>query len=260
MTDDARKAEEGSTSPLLWRRLKDEIRQQILDGVHAPGAQLPSDREIAARLGASRMTARRALAALEEEGLLRIEHGSGTFVSEDALVRYRLGKDRVRFGQDTIALDGTSQQRRHVLRSYTIAAGEDLAQRLGLSEGAPVLAIQMLAQAGDTPIAVGTRYCNAVRFSGLDKAFEATGSFTTALKSFGVTDYRRAATDVIARMPTAEEARLLRQSRALPVLAYAATDVEVDPRRPKKDGATVSYHVGCFAAERVVISIATETA
>ncbi|MFX5260729.1 GntR family transcriptional regulator, partial [Acinetobacter baumannii] len=92
----------------------------------------PSDREIAARLGASRMTTRRALAALEQEGLLRIEHGSGTFVSEDALVRYRLGQDRVRFGQNFIALDGQTAQRRQVLETRTIAASSDLARRLGL--------------------------------------------------------------------------------------------------------------------------------
>ncbi|RTL68982.1 MAG: phosphonate metabolism transcriptional regulator PhnF [Hyphomicrobiales bacterium] len=249
--------ETGAALP-LWRRLEAQIRQLILDGVHAPGAQLPSDREIAATLGASRMTTRRALAALEQEGLLRIEHGSGTFVSEDALVRYRLGQDRVRFGQNFIALDGQTAQRRQILNTEQIAASGEVARRLGLADGAPVLAIRMLALAGETPISVGTRYCDAVRFAGLDTAFEKAGSFTAALAGYGVTDYRRAATDVIARMPTAEEARLLRQSRALPVLAYAATDVEVRagtrPRRPR----VISYHLGCFAAERAVITIAPD--
>ncbi|MDX2204300.1 MAG: phosphonate metabolism transcriptional regulator PhnF [Hyphomicrobiaceae bacterium] len=259
MTRDARDRPEGSATP-LWRRLEHRIRQQILDGVHAPGAQLPSDREIAASLGASRMTTRRALAALEQEGLLRIEHGSGTFVSEDALVRYRLGQDRVRFGQNFIARDGTSVHRRRILKTDTIAASADLARRLDLAEGAPVLAIRMLALAGETPISLGTRYCDGVRFAGLDKAFEAAGSYTAALQGFGVKDYRRISTDVIARMPTTDEARLLRQSRALPVLAYAATDAEVDPAQARAPGAAISYHLGCFPAERVVITIAADPA
>src|SRR5882757_2262367 len=88
--------EAGGIDP-LWRRIAQSLRGAIAEGRHAPGSKLPPDRQIASDYGASRVTARRALAALEQDGLLRIEHGNGTFVSEDALVRYRLGGNRVRF-------------------------------------------------------------------------------------------------------------------------------------------------------------------
>ncbi len=76
---------------------------------------------------------------------------------------------------------------------------------------------------------------------------------TAALRDYGVMDYRRAGTDVTARLPTIEEARLLAQPRIEPVLAFAATDVEIG------SGRVISHHIGAFAAARVVISIGPET-
>jgi GntR family phosphonate transport system transcriptional regulator len=72
---------------------------------------------------------------------------------------------------------------------------------------------------------------------------------TAALKAFGVADYRRQSTEVTARLPTPDEAKLLAQPRIAPVLAFTATDVEIG------SGAVISYFSGCFAADRVVISI-----
>jgi GntR family phosphonate transport system transcriptional regulator len=232
----------------LWRRIESAVRREILEGQHPPGTQLPSDRQIAAAHGASRMTARRALAALEQDGLIRIEHGSGTFVNDDALVRYRMSGDRIRFGTDWIVAEGTLL-RRKVMRTFEQAADAKLAQGLRLIPGDPVLCMQIAAFADDRPISIGIRHCDARRFKGLQHAFEREGSITAALKTYGVEDYRRASTDVTARMPTLEEARLLAQPRLQPVLAYTAIDVDV------KSGAIVSYHLGCFAADRVVISI-----
>ena len=53
-------------------------------------------------------------------------------------------------------------------------------------------------------------------------------------------------------MPTPEEARLLAQPKVHPVLAFTATDVET------ATGAVVSYHAGCLASDRVVISIGAD--
>src|SRR5260370_41139937 len=90
----------------LWRRIEQSLRSAIVEGRHAPGSKLPPDRQIASDYGASRVTARRALAALEQDGLLRIEHGNGTFVSEDAPVHYRLGGNRGRVNQRLVAVGG----------------------------------------------------------------------------------------------------------------------------------------------------------
>jgi len=56
------------------------LRESILDGDPAPGATLPAERELAERLGVSRLTLRAALARLEAEGLVRARQGDGVRV------------------------------------------------------------------------------------------------------------------------------------------------------------------------------------
>lgn len=56
------------------------LRQAIIGGPYASGDQLPPEREIARKFGASRTTVRNALRILEEQQLIRRKIGSGTFV------------------------------------------------------------------------------------------------------------------------------------------------------------------------------------
>ena len=75
------------------RKIAEAIRDQIESGELQPGALLPSERELAARYGAARNTAREAFRLLEAAGLVDIEHGSGVFVHRPAPL-IRLGSDR----------------------------------------------------------------------------------------------------------------------------------------------------------------------
>lgn len=65
----------------LYSQIADQIRGQILSGTVARGAQLPSERDLAAALGVSRPTVREALIALEVAGLVEVRIGVGAFVS-----------------------------------------------------------------------------------------------------------------------------------------------------------------------------------
>lgn len=66
----------------LYRQIADQLRQLIDRGEYAVGSRLPTERELADRLGVSRPTVREALIALEVEGRLRIRVGSGIYVIE----------------------------------------------------------------------------------------------------------------------------------------------------------------------------------
>ena len=65
----------------LYLRLQEEIKAAIASGGLKPLAALPAEREIAAALSISRVTVRKALSGLVNEGLLEQRQGSGTFVS-----------------------------------------------------------------------------------------------------------------------------------------------------------------------------------
>jgi GntR family transcriptional repressor for pyruvate dehydrogenase complex len=60
----------------------DHLLGAIVAGTYAPGTRLPPERDLAARLGASRPTLREALRRLEEWGLIATKPSSGVVVCE----------------------------------------------------------------------------------------------------------------------------------------------------------------------------------
>jgi DNA-binding transcriptional MocR family regulator len=64
----------------LYRQLEDAVAAAIADGALAVGDRLPSERDLAFRLGLSRTTAINAYRELEARGLVRGQVGRGTFV------------------------------------------------------------------------------------------------------------------------------------------------------------------------------------
>jgi GntR family transcriptional regulator, transcriptional repressor for pyruvate dehydrogenase complex len=59
-----------------------DLRAAILDGTHAPGAALPSERQLSEELGASRHAVREALKRLQQAGLVSISQGGATKVRD----------------------------------------------------------------------------------------------------------------------------------------------------------------------------------
>jgi GntR family transcriptional repressor for pyruvate dehydrogenase complex len=68
----------------LRERTAAELREYVLVNRLAPGTQLPAESELAATLGVSRNVLRQAVASLEGLGMLRVAHGSGTYVADPA--------------------------------------------------------------------------------------------------------------------------------------------------------------------------------
>jgi len=71
----------------LGRQLAEGIRAAVAGGAPAPGDRLPSVRELAEAAGVNVNTVRAVYARLEAEGLVRSEHGRGTFVAGRAPAR-----------------------------------------------------------------------------------------------------------------------------------------------------------------------------
>lgn len=64
----------------LYRRISNDLRQQILEGRVRPGARLPSEIDLASQYGVSSITSRRALQELADDGLVVRRPGIGTLV------------------------------------------------------------------------------------------------------------------------------------------------------------------------------------
>lgn len=59
-----------------------QVEDLIVQGVLSEGDRLPSERELSARLNVSRPKLRDALKTLEQNGLICVRHGEGTFVAK----------------------------------------------------------------------------------------------------------------------------------------------------------------------------------
>ena len=69
----------------------DRLKERIASGEFAPGAQLPSGRELAIEYAVAPNTVLSAIRRLRDEGLLVAQQGRGTFVREGAVDRLQDG-------------------------------------------------------------------------------------------------------------------------------------------------------------------------
>ena len=69
----------------LYQRIARWLENQIGSGLLQSGDRVPSERQIADELGASRMTARQAIKSLEKRGLVETRVGRGVFVAHPVI-------------------------------------------------------------------------------------------------------------------------------------------------------------------------------
>ena len=67
----------------IYAQLVEEIQRRIVTGVYPAGSRLPAVRELAVEASVNPNTMQRALAKLEEDGLLYTQRTSGRFVTEE---------------------------------------------------------------------------------------------------------------------------------------------------------------------------------
>jgi len=71
----------------LVSRVAEDLRRRLAAGDPPPGSRLPTESELSAEFRVSRPTVRAALRELETLGLVRTQHGVGTFVAQPPAVR-----------------------------------------------------------------------------------------------------------------------------------------------------------------------------
>lgn len=237
-------AHEGGSGQSVWARIAQHIETDIRDGVYPRGERMPAESTLAARFSVNRHTLRRAMAALAERGLVRIEQGRGTFVQEET-IDYPIGS-RTRFSQNIASADRMPGHR--ILRTEEIPADRAVARNLSLRIGAPVIVLEAVSEADGRPLGYGLQYLPAKRFRGIEAIYRETGSLTKSLARMGIEDYSRLSTRVTAQMPTREIAALLQQPITRPVLQTESIDV--DPQ-----GRAIEYGVTRFAADRLQLVV-----
>jgi GntR family transcriptional regulator len=138
----------------LYARIRDELRAQIVSGIYAPHARLPSESELIAAYGVSRITVRNALAELEKEGVLFKIPGKGVFVSKPKSFQ-SLG--RLQGFAEAMAQQG-HEIFNDVIHIGTVSANAEVAQRLEVGEHAAVTEVQRVRYLNREPISFDVTY------------------------------------------------------------------------------------------------------
>lgn len=128
----------------------DLVRQHLVAAIDrglAPHEKLPTERELADEFDISRLTVRRALDQLENDGLVYRVQGAGTFVSEQRITK---SFELTSFSEDMRARGFTPGSLS--VRSEVVPAGARIGYVLNLSPADPVVHLERVRTANDAPM------------------------------------------------------------------------------------------------------------
>jgi GntR family transcriptional regulator len=207
----------------LYIRIREALREQIMQGDLKPGQRLPSEDEVAAQFGVSRMTARQGISDLIDEGLLYRRRGIGTFVAQ---VHVERDHNRLTSFFDTAKAEASEFDFR-LLGREVVPAKLTIAKALILQEGEPAIRIKTLRLAHGVPVTMHDEYVPYKLCPALLQEDLSCRAAWQILETYG---YRiRNAVQVVEAKPAgAEIAKLLEMKKGAPILYKQRTILAED--------------------------------
>jgi len=141
----------------LYTQIRETLRNRILAGTYKSHECMPSENELVAAFGVSRVTVRQALNDLKSEGLIFKIHGKGTFVAKPKAVQNLMrlegfGEAMSRRGHETFS---------RVLGHQLMRAGKAVGKRLQLRERDEVMEIRRVRYLDREPVSLDVTYVPA---------------------------------------------------------------------------------------------------
>lgn len=192
---------------IRYRAIAEDLRRRLAAGELAGGQVLPSEADLSAAYGASRVTVRKALEELRREGLVDSRQGFGWFVAASPL-RQTLG--RLGTIEAELAAAGVVPERR-VLDFGVIAAPRRAREVLGAER---VLRARRLNLADGRPFARVTVWCPEELAAGLTRHDVERSTFLELLP----VPLGGATQTIAASAASAGDAALLEVPKGSPVL------------------------------------------
>lgn len=140
----------------LWSRVETDLRRRI--DAQEFSAGFPGELLLAEEYGVSRHTAREALRALREEGLVSATRGRAPRVA-DTVIAQPVGVLYSLFS----AVESAGHRQTSVVRTLRVTTEPEVARRLGLVVGAPLLHLARLRLSDDEPLALDDVWLPAAR-------------------------------------------------------------------------------------------------
>jgi GntR family transcriptional regulator len=222
----------------LYYQLKEIFRSWITSGDFDSGGRFPSESELQERFGVSRMTVRRALSELANEGFLVREQGRGSFVVQPRV------QDQLRgltsFTED-MQLRGLPTESRTL--DFRVVHDEEVAKKMEISVDEEMVNLRRLRLVEGEPIAIQSafirhRFCPEIAEQGLMEE----SLYKTLEEGYGLR-LGRAVQTVEAKSADEYEAKLLGLGIGQPVLVLERLTYLVD-------GEPIEYVRSAYRSDR----------
>lgn len=208
----ARAEGEGLESKPLYRQVRESLIRRMVDGIWAPGEPLPSEIQLAAELGVSQGTVRKALDELAAENIVVRRQGRGTFVA-------RHDEERILF--QFFKLVGDDGMRHfpesRVLDIERVKGSTEECTTLGLARNARILRIRRLRTFDGAPLIIESLVLPEQLFPGLADAPVPNNLYGLYAQRYGIT-VSRAREELKAVSADADTAAMLKTEPGTPVL------------------------------------------
>lgn len=240
-------APEISRSMPPYAQVADHIREQIVSGELKPGDRIPSVRELAGTWKIARATAEKAVGRLVTDGLVVTRPGAGAVVSSNPPI-HRSVQDRYRHARETGRIY-TPGEHAKILSAELVPAPKEVAAKLGLDPGSPVVRRHRVTYFGDAPSSSSTSWFAgemadvAPQLLTLERIREGTGRYVEQVTGRTITITED---EVSARLATDEEAAEL--DLTPPVAVFVTKHIAFDER-----GQPLTYEVGLAQPGRATI-------
>lgn len=207
----------------LYRQLANIIKEGIEIGEYKPDSQIPTESVLSQKYNISRITVRKALEELTDEGLLVRKQGKGTFVHTGESIQ-----SNYPFMPFNEAVQKVGKNPSTKLVSYTLEIpSQRISNYLGLGIGENAITLKRLRFADNVPIILETDYyLNSFDFLASESL---TGSSSEILRAHNILPIRGINTISIC-YATEEESALLNVEVDSPLL-YVYSEIRDQNRR-----------------------------
>lgn len=226
----------------LYAKLRDGLRASILDGVLKAHDKLPSESQLAATHGVSRITVRQALGDLQKDGLIVRQQGKGAFVSPPRRASQSL--DRLQGLGEALAAQGHAVHGKRMLMKK-MKAPPEVRGVLGLVSGDIVWHMISLRYLDREPISVNSSYFPVVLGERVARLDLSGRDLIDVLEKDLNQPIAQARLEISATAMPLREARWLKVEQGTPALCVQR--VLCDPADVRLQVETVTYRADAFS-------------
>jgi GntR family transcriptional regulator, frlABCD operon transcriptional regulator len=204
-----------SNSPVfLYDQVKAEIVEMINKGEWVPGKKLPNEKELGKLFNASRITIRRALKELANEGVIEILHGKGTFVKG---LKQRLHILNLKGFTEGLSA-GENTFTKAVLSKEIETADEDIMKIFERDEPFEVIKLVRLIRDGSAAFSIDYAYLPCDIYPDIyEEIKDNVSTFNLIHNDYGI-KFKKARKDIEVVQPSSEVSELLEISKTEAVI------------------------------------------